>query len=379
MLDTNEHHVQGYAEETGPSNEGLFIVIPGLRTGRRGLKVMKSDKSPDDLDATCSRAAQDFVLRMSHAAIEEVVRVINARSKGAAQTLACPLQILVNNAGTTQGCSLTQDKIESAFQVNYLSHFLLTNGLMPALRGRPARVVHVTCQEGYLRPARGWSHRFGEGVLQGWLGTPVPIQEGVRVGSMRITSGRTPGSSHEVEDSAEAATLREDIEWRVDRCKVAEAYSNAKLAVLAFSRELGRRGISSHAINPNALLTDFKPLVAERSSSMSYFPPVWITGKVFGFLGNRLRKITTRSVEHGAKGVLHVASLKALERSRSGLFDDTETAFTKCGKEAALCGRVPDAWLPPVVLDEQATSELWKISSELVGLEKECEGDVCEM
>ena len=36
-------------------------------------------------------------------------------------------------------------------QVNYLSHFLLTNGLMPALRGRPARVVHVTCQEGRTR------------------------------------------------------------------------------------------------------------------------------------------------------------------------------------------------------------------------------------
>ncbi|CAJ1401145.1 unnamed protein product [Effrenium voratum] len=259
-----------------PNLSGMKVVVTGGCSGLGLQTAMLMAQSGASVIAGCrsdSGAAASTLQtleRLSKAKAQPAVWDLDMDSLESVRSFAQryvssvgTLQILVNNAGTTQGCSLTQDKIESAFQVNYLSHFLLTNGLMPALRGRPARVVHVTCQEGYLRPARGWSHRFGEGVLQGWLGTPVPIQEGVRVGSMRITSGRTPGSSHEVEDSAEAATLREDIEWRVDRCKVAEAYSNAKLAVLAFSRELGRRGISSHAINPNALLTDFKPLVAE--------------------------------------------------------------------------------------------------------------------
>lgn len=296
------------------------------------------------------------------------------------------LHILVNNVGSTQACSLTTDGIESAFQVNYLSHFLLTNLLLPTLRASsPARIVNVPCQEGYLRAARGWSHRFPEGILQGWLGSPVPIQETIRVGSVRLAfNAERKSSTHELEASEVLEESSPDVEWNLDRCKATEAYSNAKLAVIAFSRALESRlrssheGVASHAINPNAMLTDFKQLAGERSSSLSYFPPVWIAGKVFGFIGERLRQMTMRSVEHGAKGVLHVASFKALEKSGGGLYDDTETSFTRCGRSPAFCGRVPETWLPPVVLDDAALSELWKLSSELVRLDPRCEGDTCD-
>jgi len=302
------------------------------------------------------------------------------------------LHILVNNVGSTNACSLTSDGIESAFQVNYLSHFLLTNLLLPALRASsPSRVVNVACQEGYLRPARGWSHRFPEGILQGWLGSPVPIQETIRVGSARVafSADRKSFPTHELEASEEMPeeSSTDLVDWSLDRCRAADAYSNAKLAVLAFSRSLESRlrssaqneGVTSHAINPNAMLTDFKQLAGERLSSLSYFPPVWIAGKVFGFISDRMRKMTMRSVEHGAKGVLHVASLKAVERSGGGLYDDTETSFTRCGRAPAFCGRVPDAWLPPVVLDEGALSELWRLSSDLVHLDSSsCESETCD-
>eukprot|EP00435_Cladocopium_sp_Y103_P032209 s2422_g8.t1 len=154
------------------------------------------------------------------------------------------LHILVNNVGSTKACSLTTDGIESAFQVNYLSHFLLTNLLLPTLRASsPARIVNVACQEGYLRAARGWSHRFPEGILQGWLGSPVPIQETIRVGSVRLAfnAERKSSATHELEASEILEESSPEVEWNLDRCKATEAYSNAKLAVIAFSRALESR------------------------------------------------------------------------------------------------------------------------------------------
>ena len=57
------------------------------------------------------------------------------------------LDVLVNNAGigsAEDGMEWTDDGIEPVFQVNYLSHFLLTELLLPRLRSAPeARIVNV--------------------------------------------------------------------------------------------------------------------------------------------------------------------------------------------------------------------------------------------
>ena len=60
------------------------------------------------------------------------------------------LDVLVNNAGIGSGPSdgpnrrASKDGFELVFAVNYLSHFLLTNLLLPLLRGSaPARIVNV--------------------------------------------------------------------------------------------------------------------------------------------------------------------------------------------------------------------------------------------
>lgn len=56
------------------------------------------------------------------------------------------LHILVNNAGLILGKrNATVDGLESTFQINYLSHFLLTNLLLDVLKASaPSRVVNVT-------------------------------------------------------------------------------------------------------------------------------------------------------------------------------------------------------------------------------------------
>ena len=56
------------------------------------------------------------------------------------------LEVLINNAGVIMGRRVvTGDGLETTFQVNYLSHFLLTNLLLDALKkSAPSRVVNIT-------------------------------------------------------------------------------------------------------------------------------------------------------------------------------------------------------------------------------------------
>ena len=59
-----------------------------------------------------------------------------------------PIHILVCNAGVcTQPWSLTEDGLESTFQVCHLGHFLLVQCLQDVLRcSAPARVVVVSSE-----------------------------------------------------------------------------------------------------------------------------------------------------------------------------------------------------------------------------------------
>ena len=106
------------------------------------------------------------------------------------------LHVLVNNAGTSKACTTTDDGHEYGLQVNYLSHFLLTDLLLPTLKlSAPSRIVHVTCPAAY------------EGFIE------------------------------------------DELQTTAESCKAHKQYSNSKLMQIAFSNELQRR-LKSEYLSP---------------------------------------------------------------------------------------------------------------------------------
>ncbi len=119
------------------------------------------------------------------------------------------LNVLVNNAGIyTSTRTLTADGFERTWEVDYLSHFLLTQLLLDALRkGAPSRIINVSSN----------GHQMG-----------------------RI----------EFDD------LNREQHWSGIR-----AYGQAKLAQILFTKEFARRfagtGVSAFAVHPGAVRTDW--------------------------------------------------------------------------------------------------------------------------
>jgi retinol dehydrogenase-12 len=115
------------------------------------------------------------------------------------------LDVLVNNAGVAlRERQLTADGHEVTWETNFLSHFLLTRLLLPALKAAPKpRVVNVSSQ----------AHR----------------------------SGRMDWDNLELERGYGGF----------------KAYANTKLAQVLFTRELARRepGIAINAVHPGAIAT----------------------------------------------------------------------------------------------------------------------------
>ena len=54
------------------------------------------------------------------------------------------IDVLINNAGVAHETGVTKQGIERIFGINYLSHFLLTKGLLPHLQRAGGRILNVT-------------------------------------------------------------------------------------------------------------------------------------------------------------------------------------------------------------------------------------------
>lgn len=265
------------------------------------------------------------------------------------------LDLLVHNAATKDGCSRTVDGHELATQVNYLSPFLLTQLLLPAMKRGRGRVVHVTCDAALQQPD--------------WLPWPFRRTQAEQLPRVDIEG------LDKRQEGKEADTVAGD-------CSPLLEYGNSKLALAVHSNELNRRisgrGVS-HAINPGAIDSPFgrsdstpagKPSM--RSSIMSKLPPVWIAtkvyehtiGKVFSGFGHRM----SRSVETAAKGVFHIATAPALgeEETGGGLFSDKVGPFTDCGQEPEECGRVQYDKLPAALTDEELATQLWDRTEDIL-------------
>ncbi len=117
---------------------GAHVIVHG-RNEERGREVVRAIEDEGVGSAEFHRA--DLASLDEVRAFADEIRARHDR-----------LDVLVNNAGVwleaADGRVLTDDGIELHFQVNYLSHFLLTRELLPLVRAagteeEPARIIHV--------------------------------------------------------------------------------------------------------------------------------------------------------------------------------------------------------------------------------------------
>ena len=138
--------------------EGKVYIVTGSNTGigfetakqlvEMGATVILACRTPDK-----AREAKDLILSQTKCPVTRVI-VIKLDLCGfdsvrkfvkEFRALGLPLNGLINNAGVMmQERSLTQDGFETVFTANHLSHFLLTNLLLPELEKSNGRVVNLT-------------------------------------------------------------------------------------------------------------------------------------------------------------------------------------------------------------------------------------------
>lgn len=124
----------GRAAARALARDGHTVVLL-VRDTERGRAVAEAIAPPTGAGGRAHVVACDLA---SFASVREAADEVSARFEG--------LDVLVNNAGIiTQQRELSFDGIELTFQVNHLSHFLLTHLLLDRLEAAaPSLVVNVS-------------------------------------------------------------------------------------------------------------------------------------------------------------------------------------------------------------------------------------------
>ena len=196
------------------------------------------------------------------------------------------LHVLLNNAGAVRlRRSLTADGFETTLQVNYLAPFLLTNLLLPLLKkSAPSRIVNVSSVAHY--------------------GGHVDLND------LQLEKGYG----------------------------VMKAYSQSKLALVLFTRELSRRlegtGVTANSLHPGAVATN-----------------IW--GSTLGpasFLG-RITRLFMLSPERGAQTQVYLASSPEVASVSGEYFE------RKVEKKSSAESH-----------DQALAEKLWDVSAAMVGL-----------
>ena len=135
---------------------GKTAIVTGANTGigketaldfaKRGARVILACRDEEK----ANKAAKDIISETGSDKV--VVRIVDLASFDSVRAFAKlinetedRLDILVNNAGLGTLYRLTKDGYESVFQVNYLSHFLLTLLLLEKIKkSAPSRIVNVS-------------------------------------------------------------------------------------------------------------------------------------------------------------------------------------------------------------------------------------------
>jgi NAD(P)-dependent dehydrogenase (short-subunit alcohol dehydrogenase family) len=191
---------------TGPTHGiGRPTALALAELGARVVLVCRSREKGDLVArAIAARGGEATVVVCDLGSLHEVDRA----ARGIAARFP-QLDLLVNNAAVlNHERRVTVDGFEEGFGVNFLAHFLLTNRLLPSLRGaRAARIVNVSSN----------SHGI--------------------VGRFDLT----------------------DYNWERRRFRGIPAYAHTKLAILLSSRAVGRRlagtKVTSNALHPGVIAT----------------------------------------------------------------------------------------------------------------------------
>lgn len=145
--------------QSSPWIAGKTVMITGANSGigkaaAAGLAGMGAKVVMVSRDAGKAEAARAEIVKLPGARGDDVTIMtadlssLDSVRKLAADFLATgrPLHVLVNNAGLILGSrTVTRDGLETTFEVNYLSHFLLTNLLLGVLKASaPSRIVNVS-------------------------------------------------------------------------------------------------------------------------------------------------------------------------------------------------------------------------------------------
>ena len=133
------------------ANSGIGKVITGAlaKSGATVIMVCRDQKkgelARDEISGTKENQLVDLMIS-DFSSLDSVRKLVSEFTNKYDK-----LHLLVNNAGLIIGKRvITPDKLETTFQVNYLSHFLLTNLLLDTLKASaPSRIVNVSSTAHY--------------------------------------------------------------------------------------------------------------------------------------------------------------------------------------------------------------------------------------
>lgn len=139
----NHHEPQRYSVITGAS--GGIGLATTLELARRSVHVVGVCRNLAGANTLLKRAVEEGVGERVVAEITDLSRLSQVRSL----TLRLRrrlhrLDILINNAGVISPTpTLSADGVELTFAVNHLSHFLLSQELLPLLKVKRGRIINI--------------------------------------------------------------------------------------------------------------------------------------------------------------------------------------------------------------------------------------------